>query len=336
MPAKEARGGSRVKKSILSILIFCLFLFPLFLSCTKKEAGPNDEKKIKVVTTLFPLYDFARNVGGNLVRVELLLPPGMEPHSFEPKPADIRTINDADVFLYTGEYMEPWVEDVLRGISNKKLQVVDTSTGILLAEERAPSDQHQREHKSQGAQGHNHALGAKDPHIWLDFSNAQTMVENILNGFIARDPDNRQVYLKNAEAYSLQLALLDKHYRDGLSSCRKDTLIHGGHFAFGYLARRYHLRYLSAYRGISPNAEPSPRDVIGLIQSVRAHRLSAVFFEELVAPNMADTIARETGAKLLILHGAHNISKNEWEQKVTFLALMENNLKNLKIGLECE
>jgi zinc transport system substrate-binding protein len=325
-----------MKKCILSIIILCAFILPLFLSCTKEETGPGAGKKIKVVTTLFPLYDFARNVGGNLVQVGLLLPPGMEPHSFEPKPADIRAMNDADVLFYTGKSMEPWVEDVLKGISNKKLHVVDTSDGILLAENGALPDHHQSDQQSEGAQGHHHALGAKDPHIWLDLSNAQTMVENILNGFIAVDPENRQVYLNNAEAYSLQLSLLDKRYRDGLSSCRKDMLIHGGHFAFGYLARRYHIRYLSAYRGISPNTEPAPGDIIGLIRSVRAHHLDAVFFEELVLPSVADTIARETGAKLLMLHGAHNLSKNEWDQNVTFLSLMENNLKNLKIGLECE
>ena len=209
-------------------------------------------------------------------------------------------------------------------------------TGILLAEDADHLADDAVDRNAEDNRGHHHEHGTKDPHIWLDFSNAQTMVENILQGFVAADPANRQTYLKNAEAFSLQLGLLDRRFRDGLSSCRKKTLLHGGHFAFGYLARRYHIRYLSAYRGVSPNAEPAPRDIIRLIQSAKAEGLNAVFFEELIAPNLADTIARETGAKLLMLHGAHNISKNELEGKVTFLSLMENNLKNLKIGLECQ
>ena len=325
-----------MKKENLFLIVFCFFIFLMPLSCSKKEAGKIDDKKIGVVTTLFPLYDFARNVGGHLVRVELLLPPGMEPHSFEPKPADIRKINEADVFLYTGRFMEPWAEDIIKGISNANLLVVDTSSGVMLAE----GDGHaEHDHNGKHAGVHRatrHGGKLKDPHIWLDFSNAQTMVENILNCFVAKDPANRQVYIKNAEAYAMQLSALDRRFREGLSSCRSDVLIHGGHFAFGYLAKRYHLRYLSAYRGFSPHAEPAPHDIIELIQNLRKHQLRYIFFEELVSPAVARTIADETGAKLLMLHGAHNISKDDWERKVTFLSLMENNLKNLSIGLECQ
>lgn len=325
-----------MKKRIISVFIIYLLLSLTALSCLKREAGPVGDKTIKVITTLFPVYDFARNAGGKLVQVELLVPPGMEPHSFEPRPGDIRKISDADIFIYTGKFMEPWIEDVLKGVSNKNLLVVDTSAGIVLSEDRDLLEHHGHDRNSEARRGHHHEYGGKDPHIWLDFSNAQTMVGNILNGFIAKDPANRDVYMKNAEAYTLQLSLLDKQFHDVLPSCRKDMIIHGGHFAFGYLARRYHLRYLSAYRGFSPNAQPAPGDIIELIQNLRKHHLNYIFFEELVSPNVAETIARETGAKLLMLHGAHNISKNEWEQNVTFLSLMENNLKNLKIGLECQ
>jgi len=324
-----------IKRSI-TLFIVCLLLLLISLSCLKREAGPVGKKTIKVITTLFPLYDFARNVGGNLAQVDLLLPPGMEPHSFEPRPADIRKINDADILIYTGKFMEPWVEDVLKGVSNKNLIVVDASVGIILSDDPAILKPHKRDEKTGRRRENDNDHGGKDPHIWLDFSNAQTMVENILNGFIVKDPVNRQVYLKNAEAYSSQLALLDKRFRDGLALCRTDMLIHGGHFAFGYLARRYHIRYLSAYRGISPNAEPAPGDIIELIRNLSSHHLNAIFFEELVSPNVAETIARETGVKLLMLHGAHNISKNEWEQNVTFVSLMENDLRNLRVGLECQ
>jgi zinc transport system substrate-binding protein len=323
-------------KRFITLFIIYLLLLLMSFSCIKREAGPVGKKTIKVVTTLFPVYDFARNVGGNLAQVELLLPPGMEPHSFEPRPADIRKINDADILIYTGKFMEPWIEDVLKGVSNKNLIVVDTSVGIVLSEDSDILKPHKHNEKTGSQHGYRHDYGGKDPHIWLDFSNAQTMVENILNGFIAKDPVNRQVYLKNAEAYNAGLSRLDRQFRDTLASCKKDMIIHGGHFAFGYLARRYHIQYLSAYRGISPNAEPAPGDIVEAIRNLKSHHLNYIFFEELVSPNVAETIAHETGAKLLMLHGAHNISKNEWEQNVTFASLMENNLKNLRIGLECQ
>jgi zinc transport system substrate-binding protein len=325
-----------MKKGILSVSIPLLLILLMSFSCSKKEAVPVGYKTIKVVTTLFPLYDFARNVGGETVQIELLLPPGIEPHSFEPKPADIRKISEADLLFYTGKFMEPWVEDVLKGVASRNLLVVDTSTGIMTGEGRDLQGHHQGDKHPEGKRGHRHEPGVKDPHIWLDFSNATIMVGNILNGFIAKDPSNRRIYMKNAEAYTMELSMLDKRFRDGLSSCRKDKIIHGGHFAFGYLARRYHLQYLSAYKGFSPNAEPAPGDIIELIQNLRKHRLNYIFFEELVSSNVAETIGRETGAQLLMLHGAHNISKDDWDQNVTFLSLMENNLKNLRIGLECQ
>lgn len=325
-----------MKRSIVSVFIMYIFLSLIFLSCQKRETVPVGDKTIKVVTTLFPLYDFAKNVGGKRVQVELLLPPGMEPHSFEPKPGDIRKISDADVFMYTGKFMEPWIEDVLKGVPNKNLLVINTSMGIVLAEDRDLAEHHKYEKKSESQREHHHEYNGKDPHIWLDFSNAQTMVENILNGFITKDPANRDEYLKNAEAYSAQLSRLDRQFQEVRASCKKDMIIHGGHFAFGYLARRYHLQYLSAYRGFSPNAEPTPGNIIQLIKNFRNHHLNYIFFEELVSPNVSETIARETGAKLLMLHGAHNITRNEWEQNVTFISLMENNLKALRIGLECQ
>jgi ABC-type Zn uptake system ZnuABC Zn-binding protein ZnuA len=171
--------------------------------------------------------------------------------------------------------------------------------------------------------------------IWLDFSNAQTMVENILNGFIAEDPAHKDAYVRNAAAYSEKLAGLDKRFREGLSHCRTNTFIHGGHFAFGYLSKRYHLQYISAYKGFAPDAEPTPGRLKELVENMRRHHLKYVFYEELISPRVADTIAKETGAKLLQLHAAHNLTKEEWNQGVTFLSLMEKTLNNLKTGLEC-
>jgi zinc transport system substrate-binding protein len=317
----ESHGIMKYSNS-LSILVLLLFITLILPSCQKKTQNRPDGNKLIVVTTLFPLYDFARNIGQQKADVTLLLPPGAEPHTFEPKPGDILRINKADIFIYTGRFMEPWVEDILKSTTDKGPLVIDASRAITLAEKSAKVEQ-------------NHEQGKVDPHIWLDFSNAKKMVINILDGFLNRDSANKDFYLKNAEEYTKDLDELDRRFRDSLASCKKNLIIHGGHFAFGYLAKRYNLNYISAYKGFSPDAEPTPGNLIDLSKKLKENDITYVFYEELLSPKVAEVIARETGAKPLMLHGAHNVTKDEMDRNVTFISLMEQNLNNLRIGLEC-
>jgi zinc transport system substrate-binding protein len=317
-------------KKTVAVLLVCLLLSLISIACQKREPLVPGGEKITVVATLFPLYDFAKNIGGDMVEVEMLMPPGVETHSFEPRPEDVIKVNKADIFIYTGKYMEPWAEDILKGIDNKALSVVDTGRVIVLREEGESGIHH--DHKPAGREHE----AEKDPHVWLDFSNARTMVGNILNGFIARDPANRDNYVRNAAIYSEKLADLDRRFREGLSRCKTNTFIHGGHFAFGYLSGKYNLNYISAYKGYAPDSEPTPKRLKELIGNMKIHHLKYVFYEELISPRVADTIAKETGAKLLQLHAAHNLTKEEWDQGATFVSLMEKTLNNLKTGLECQ
>jgi zinc transport system substrate-binding protein len=329
--------------------IFIAFLFVFLVGVASIMAQSlQDKKKIEVITTLFPTYDFAKQIGKDKVNVTLLLPPGVESHTFEPKPADIIRISKADVFIYTGKYMEPWVEDVLKGISNKNLLVVDASKDVeLMSEEdhneeaeheegehhEREDDKHAEHHKEERKHSHHH--GGKDPHIWLDLGNAQIMVQTIADAFADKDPDNKDFYLKNANEYNTKLIHLDRHFKDTFLSCRHKTLIYGGHFAFGYFAKRYGLEYISPYEGFSPNAEPTPKAIVELIKKLKASGTNYVYYEELLDPKIARTIASETGAKLELLHGAHNVSKDGLSRGVTFLEIMEDNLKKLSVGLEC-
>jgi zinc transport system substrate-binding protein len=310
---------------IVFVLIFCLVV--VAVSCQKKEDIAQQSKRIKVVTTLFPLYDFARNIGGEHADVILLLPPGVEPHGFEPKPDDIVKINKAGVFIYTGKHMEPWAEKILKGTDNKFLIVVDSSKGIKLMKD-AEEDGHAHKHGT--------AEEEMDPHIWLDFGNAQIMADNILEGFIKADAVNADTYRKNADKYRAELSELDNKFREGLASCSTKYFIHGGHFAFGYMAKRYGLNYISAYHGFSPDSEPSAKRLAELVKNMKKHNIKHVFYEELVSPRVAEIIAKETGASLLQLHAGHNISKEDWDRKVTFIAAMQQTLSNLRTGLQCK
>ncbi len=297
------------------------------ISCVQRdETKPG--KKLAAVTTLFPLYDFAKRVAGERADVSLLLPPGAEPHGFEPRPADILRLNRADVFLYTSPAMEPWAADILKGLQNPGLEVVDTSRGIVASEGRGDKDP-RHDHRD----GHGHP-GAADPHIWLDFSNAVRMVEAVRDGFVKKDPAGRDVYERNAAAAIEELKTLDERFRAGLHDCEKKLLVNGGHFAFDYMAKRYGFRYVSVY-GVSPDAEPTAADLARITRLIRQHGLRHLFHEELVNPKLAETLSRESGVSLLKLHPAGNLTREQLDRGETFRTLMEQNLDNLRTGMRC-
>ena len=309
-----------------------LFLFALCiiaLSCQGKEADTASGKLV-VVTTLFPLYDFAKNVAGPRVDISLLLPPGMEPHGFEPRPADILKLNSADLFIYTSPEMEPWAANLLKGLQNKKIGVVNASLGIVPGEQHEGKNTHPEHHERAD---HVHKSDV-DPHLWLDFSNAMRMVDNIRDGLIRKDPSGREIYEKNAAAYNEKLKDLDNRYRAALQHCRVRSVISAGHFAFHYLAGRYGLEYYSVY-GFSPDAEPTPGSIARVARILKQKGSHYLFYEELLDPRVARTIASETGSSLIRLHGAHNLTREEFDRGETFISIMNVNLDHLKTGLEC-
>ena len=317
-----------MKKAYLPILAITILAFFFFPSCQKNEKMTAGQKKLKVVATLFPLYDFARQVGREKIEVNLLLPPGVEAHAFEPRPADIKRIQDSDIFLFTNKLMEPWVGGLLKGIDTRSLTIVDTSKGITLLQRSSKHGDEERAHADES--------GNADPHIWLDLSNAMRMVDMIASQFIVKDPRDKDFYAKNADEYKKKLEELDKKYKNTLSYCRNRVIVHAGHFAFGYLTKRYGITYVSAYKGFSPDAEPTPRRLVEITKNVRKYGVNYIYYEELAAPRVAEVIANETGCGLLLLHGAHNVTREEMESGVTFISLMEKNLENLKAGLQCQ
>jgi len=316
------------------VLMLGLIVFIVGTACQRQEQQTGKVKQLTVVTTLFPLYDFTKNIVGDKASVTLLLPPGVEAHSFEPKAGDLLKVNTADLFIFTGKFMEPWADNLLKGVDNKKILVVDASKDIALVEgENGHRHSHGNGKKHNDLGQNNH--GKIDPHIWLDFGNAQKMVTNILEALAARDPDNKDFYKKNSDAYIMKLVDLDMQYKKGFLNCKKNLFVHGGHFAFNYLAKRYNLQYISAYHG-SPDSEPSPQRIISMKKKIQENNIQYIYYEELIAPRLANVLARETGVQLLKLHGAHNISKEDFERGISFVAIMEENLKNLKAGLECQ
>lgn len=316
--------------------IFLLILIGLSLiaSCKQAEEPGGRDTRLKVIATIFPLYDFARNIGGDKVAATMLLPPASDAHHYELKPYDIVRVSKADIFLFTNFEMEQWAYKVINAAAEKtNMLAVETGQGSSLLS-LSVSHEHDAEHQT-ATQGNDMEHAARfDPHIWLDFVNAQKMIDNITTAFINKDPKNSETYKKNAQDYKLKLVDLDNKYRTQLSNCKTRTILHAGHWAFAYLAQKYDLKYMSAYN-MSADAEPSPQQMLALIEQVKGQKLAYIYYEDLAAPKLAKTIASETGVGLLKLSNGHDIGQKDIKAGESFISLMERNLVNLKKGMQC-
>ena len=292
----------------------------------------QEDTRLTVITTLFPQYDFVRILAGDRVSVSLILPPGIEPHSFEPTPKDIVKIGQADLFIYTGGLMEPWAERILEGVQSQTISIVDTSTGIELLHGHAHEETTDNDTHANDTHAEEEEEGA-DPHIWLDPLRAAQMVQTIAEALIAADPNGEAQYRENAKTYIAELKAYDTACLEVFGNVDTHTIVYGGHFAFGYFSQRYGLDHVSPYTGFSPDAEPTPRRIAELIDRMKEIGSNTLFYEELVDPKVAEVISASTGAEMLLLHGAHNLSREELDSGATYLGIMRENLEKLKKGL---
>jgi zinc transport system substrate-binding protein len=277
---------------------------------------------IKIMTTIFPLEEFAHAVSGDWGTVDLLLPAGAEIHAWQPKPSDLVKLSSADVFIYIGADLEPWVDDILRSVKNPDLHVIEASEGLALFGNEGGDDHHDHEH------------GAVDPHIWLDFANDIKIIDRITGVLSKVAPDKQAFFQNNANAYKQKLQALDEKFMKSLEKCDQKTIVLGGHAAFGYLARRYQLSQISLY-GISPDSKPTPRQLIEVIDIVKKRGIRTIYFEVNVSSDLTRVIAEETGAKTLVLNPGASLPRKLKNSGITFLNIMEKNLESLKNGLRC-
>ncbi len=281
--------------------------------------------RLTVVASVFPLYEFSRQVAGEDADVALLLPPGVEPHTWEPRPSDIIKVSRAAVFLTIGPPMEPWAADIVRAVSGREVETVQV-LGLLGLTGQDPSS------PGPGSPAGHPGI---DPHFWLDLSLAAQAVEGLGDVFAAGDPVHAPDFRKRAVAYSRRLRELDRLYTDTLSRCLAKTFVVGGHGAFGYLAKRYNLEQVSLY-GLNPDAEPTPAHLAEVITVMQRKSLKVVYFEEMVSPRLASVLAQETGAVIRVLNPGGNLTARDQKEGVTFLRIMESNLVTLGEGLGCD
>jgi zinc transport system substrate-binding protein len=299
----------------------------VFLEASPLSIGTKDSGQIKAVATVYPLKEFAQAVLGDKGDVILLLPPGAEIHSWRPRPSDIRKISQSDLFLCIGAGLEPWVDDILNAVNRSKLQIFRASEGMTLMER----PEHGQKTEGEPERGH----GLLDPHIWLDFGLDQVIIDKLIVYMADLMPEEAAYFKANGEAYKKRLCELDKRFEEVLSGCKEDTFIMGGHAAFGYLAKRYHLHQISLY-GLSPDSTPAPGTMVRVVELAKAHDIQVVYFEINISDDLAKVIAQEIGASVLVLSPAANITLDQRQSGATFFDIMTMNLKNLQEGLDCE
>lgn len=325
------------------------FLFTLgflFLAaCQNNQATKTDAptdapdkmppSQLKVVATLYPLAEFAQQVGGEKAEVLNLIPAGTEPHDFEPKPQDIVKIQAAQVLLLNGAGLDNWVKTI---IESRKGQTVITMSEHF---ELLKSTHDENEESAVQEKGSAEAMEANfskkeqrdDPHFWLDPVYAQKEIEIIRDAFSAADPENSSYYKKNAANFIEKLNALHQKFIKNLKICEKKEII-TSHNAFAYLTKRYGIIQISI-SGISPEAEVPPRTLQEIAKVAREKKLRYIYFETLASPKLAETLAEEAGAQILVLNPVEGLTKDELSAGKNYLNIMEENLDNLRKGLEC-
>jgi zinc transport system substrate-binding protein len=289
---------------------------------------PARADKPLVVASFYPLYEFAKQIAGEHAEVISLVPVGIEPHDWEPAPQDIIRVQRAKLFVYNGAGLEPWVEKLLRDAKARGTAVVRATERVALLAGDRPGHEHAA--KPGAPKGDTHAV---DPHVWLDPVRAQAQVEAIRAGLAKADPANAASYAANAHAYRTKLAALDMAFATGLKQCARRDFV-TTHSAFSYLAQRYGLTQIPI-QGIAPETEPNPADLAALVKLAKARKVRYVFFETLVSAKLAETLAREIGAQTLVLNPVEGLTKEEEAAGKGYLSVMDENLQNLRLGLEC-
>lgn len=300
------------------IFIFFLVLILVLACCACSDNKTASFDKLQIVSTLFPQYDFAREIAGDKAEITLLAPAGADGHTYEPTPVDIIKISESDMFVYTGGYMEAWAEQIIKSVNSKKLKIVDVSENITLEIEDPI---------------HTHHETKFDPHIWTDPNNAKIMVDNITNAFCDIDKKNADYYTERAAEYKLKLDALDKDFASTVAEAKTDKMIFGDSFAFLYFKNRYGLKHTAAFDSCSSEAEPSAFTIAAIIKEINEKNIPVVYYSETSNKKVPEAIAQETGAKPLLFHSCHTVTKEEMDNGTTYLTLMRQNLENLKKGL---
>lgn len=353
------------------ILVSFSFILTLFLLCGCNAPYQKSDDKLVVVTTIFPYYDFVRELGTSDIEFHLLITPGMDSHSYEPTPSDLILLQNADLLIYTGGESEVWVEEILDGLDTSELSILCMMDYVELIEEEHDEDHHHHDHGESCShdaseqdfeehieEGHSedthnedehsedthveegHSEDAHtseiiyDEHIWTSPKNAILIVGAIKDRLSEIDSSHKEEYEANYESYRLELEELDEAFEDTVKNAKTNTIVVGDKFPFQYFVTHYGLQHYAAFPACSSEVEPSVKTMISLVDVMKSEHLGTVFYTESTNnTKVAVTICEETGADSLLLHSCHTVTNQELKEGVSYLSLMWQNVEALQKGL---
>jgi len=346
------------------IVSFVVTLFVLTVSGLPVHGQPSTENgtPLRVVTTIFPQFDFVRQIAGDRVDLRMLLSPGAESHGFEPTPRDIITLYNADFFIYAGGHGDAWVEPILTSLEREnmrtvallslveavKQEVIEGTPGHRHEHHHGHGHHHEHHHEHGHHHEHHHGHGHHhehhhghvhnhehhyDEHVWTCPRNAMLIVAALTDILAELDPGNADYFRQNASAFIAELEELDRAFADVVANGVRRTVVFGDRFPFRYLTDTYGLTYFAAFEGCSAQTQASPATIAFLIEKVQSENIPVVFHIEFSNQLIANVIAEATGARLLEMHSIHNVSHADFTAGVTYLSLMRSNVEALREAL---
>ena len=327
-----------MRKRLLSLLLALVVLFTC--ACGAPQSAEESEK-LQVVTTLFPYYDFVRAIGGERVEPTLLLPPGMEPHSFEPTPLDVVTLSRADVLIYNGGSGEIWVEEILDSADRSVQHVLCAMAEVEIVEsevvegmEDAPhAHDHDEDFQEEHHQDEDSDHVEYDEHIWTSPVNAMAIAAAVCETLTAADPEGAAYYEENLTAYLAELTALHEEFLSIRENAARDLLLFGDRFPLLYFCKTYDLRYRAAFHGCAGDTEPGLGTIKFLIDLANAEDIPVVFTIELSSGKVANVISESSSAVPRTFYSLQNISRDDFNAGETYLSLMWKNTQVLKEAL---
>jgi len=313
-----------MKKNLILITLAVILFGVSGCKQNKEIVTHGANGKLNVTTTNFPPFDFVRNIAKDKVNLFMLLPPGAESHSFEPSPKDIIKIQNSGIFIYTGGESDAWVDRILESLNTSKMKIIRMMDAVTAVKEEIVEGMEEEDGEEETAY---------DEHVWTSPRNAILIVGAITDALCEVDSANADFYRQNAADYIKKLAQLDSAFNNVSAGAKRRTIVFADRFPFRYFTDAYGLKYYAAFPGCSTETEPSAATVKFLIDKIKAEKIPVVFHIELSNEKMADTISGETGAKKLLLHACHNISKKDFDAGLGYLDFMRGNVENLREAL---
>jgi len=330
---------NNIKYVLITFIVLISILILTLTGCGKQEkpstaSATQPAAKISIVATNFPAYDFARAVAGGKADIVMLLPPAAESHSFEPTPQDIVKIQKSDVFIHAGGESDAWVDKILKSIDSPKMKIITMLNCVDAVEEEIVEGMEEEKDEKGGDKEDGEEGPEYDEHVWTSPRNAKIIVQKISDTLCLVDTANADAYKQNAAAYQSKLDELDAKFKGVVDSAARKTIVFGDRFPFRYFADAYGLKYFAAFPGCATETEASAKTVKFLINKVKKEKIPVVFHIELSNEKMANTISEATGAKVLLLHACHNVTKADFEAGKTYIDFMSANVENLREALK--